>query len=172
MQVYILYVRYGTVYNFPHWSPTLSGLMLVLSVPVLTRSPSRLQFLLAIATRLPFWPGPEDLKRRETLFGLERPLQIPLKFSKCTQTKWCGMSAFVNTQVNTHRHSRRRPHNEGHVHLQTRFYFQQISAGQRCLLGITSDVIFVGGVDFFYSSVAEGQLSHPIHASPHTCGQT
>lgn len=38
--------------------------------------------------------------------------------------------------------------------------------------GITSDVIFVGGVDFFYSSVAEGQLSHPVHASSHARGQT
>lgn len=38
--------------------------------------------------------------------------------------------------------------------------------------GFTSDVIFVGGVDFFYSSVAEGQFSHPVHASPHACGQT
>lgn len=38
--------------------------------------------------------------------------------------------------------------------------------------GITSDVIFVGGVDFFYSSVAEGQFSHPVHASPHARGQT
>lgn len=38
--------------------------------------------------------------------------------------------------------------------------------------GITSDVVFVGGVDFFYSSVAEGQLSHPVHASPHARGQT
>lgn len=57
-----IYVWYGPEYNFPHCSPTLSGLMLVLSVPVLTRSPSRLQFLLAIATRLPFWPGPADLK--------------------------------------------------------------------------------------------------------------
>lgn len=67
-----IYVRYGTGYNFPRWSPTLSGLMLVLSVPVLTRSPSRLQFLLAIATRLPFWLGPADLKRRVTLFGLDQ----------------------------------------------------------------------------------------------------
>lgn len=40
------------------------------------------------------------------------------------------------------------------------------------MLGITSDVIFVGGVDFFYSTVAEGQFSHPVHASPHACGQT
>lgn len=39
-------------------------------------------------------------------------------------------------------------------------------------MGITSNVIFVGGVDFFYSSVAEGQFSHPVHASPHACGQT
>lgn len=39
------------------------------------------------------------------------------------------------------------------------------------LLGITSDVIFVGGVDFFYSPVAEGQLSHPVHTSPHARGQ-
>lgn len=45
-----------------------------------------------------------------------------------------------------------------------------IWAEQRCL--ITSNVIFVGGVDFFYSSVAEGQFSHPVHASPHACGQT
>lgn len=42
---------------------------------------------------------------------------------------------------------------------------------QRHLLGITSYVIFVGGVDFFYSSVAEGKLSHPVHASPHARGQ-
>lgn len=41
-----------------------------------------------------------------------------------------------------------------------------------CLSGITSNIIFVGGVDFFYSSVAEGQFSHPVHASPHACGQT
>lgn len=41
----------------------------------------------------------------------------------------------------------------------------------RSSLGNTSDVIFVGGVDFFYSPVAEGQLSHPIHASPHARGQ-
>ena len=31
-----------------------------------------LQFLLAIATRLPFWLGPADLKRRQTLFGLDQ----------------------------------------------------------------------------------------------------
>lgn len=37
--------------------------------------------------------------------------------------------------------------------------------------GITSDVVFVGGVNFFYSSVAEGQFSHPVHSSPHTSGQ-
>lgn len=41
----------------------------------------------------------------------------------------------------------------------------------RSSMGNTSDVIFVGGVDFFYSPVAEGQLSHPIHASPHARGQ-
>lgn len=39
------------------------------------------------------------------------------------------------------------------------------------LLGITSDIIFVGGVDFFYSPVAESQLSHPVHTSPHTRGE-
>lgn len=39
------------------------------------------------------------------------------------------------------------------------------------MLGITSDVIFVGGVDFFYSSVPEGQFSHPVHSSPHARGQ-
>lgn len=49
---------------------------------------------------------------------------------------------------------------------------QKISTGQLCLPGITSNVIFVGGVNFFYSSVAEGQLSHPVHASPYACGQT
>lgn len=38
--------------------------------------------------------------------------------------------------------------------------------------GITSDVVFVGGVNFFYSSVAEGQLSHPVHSSSHTGCQT
>lgn len=73
-------VRYGTGYDFPCWSPTLSGLMLVLSVPVLTRSPSGLQFLLAIATRLPSWLGPADLKRRGTLFGLEWPSEYHWNF--------------------------------------------------------------------------------------------
>lgn len=38
--------------------------------------------------------------------------------------------------------------------------------------GITSDVVFVGGVNFFYSSVTEGQLSHPVHSSSHTGRQT
>lgn len=52
------------------------------------------------------------------------------------------------------------------------FFTKQICTEQHCLLGITSDVIFVGGVDFFYSSVAEGQFSHPVHASSHACGQT
>lgn len=42
---------------------------------------------------------------------------------------------------------------------------------QRRLLGITSDVVFVGGVDFFYSSVPEGQFSHPVHSSPDARGQ-
>lgn len=61
--------------------------MSVLSVPVLTMSLSRLQFLFAIATRLPFWPGPADLKGRVTMFGLDRSLPIPLKFSKCTRSE-------------------------------------------------------------------------------------
>lgn len=70
-----------------------------------------------------------------------------------------------NTHMNTNRHSHRCPHNEG--------ICKRISMWQqRCLLGITSNVIFVGGVDLFYSSVAEGQFSHPVHASPHACGQT
>lgn len=38
--------------------------------------------------------------------------------------------------------------------------------------GITSDVVFVGGINFFYSSVAEGQLSHPVHSSSHAGRQT
>lgn len=38
--------------------------------------------------------------------------------------------------------------------------------------GITSDVIFIGGVNFFYSSVAERKLSHPVHASSYTGCQT
>lgn len=38
--------------------------------------------------------------------------------------------------------------------------------------GITSDVVFVGGVNLFYSSVAEGQLSHPVHSSSHAGCQT
>lgn len=37
--------------------------------------------------------------------------------------------------------------------------------------GITSDVIFIGGVNFFYSSVAEGELSHPVHTSSYASGQ-
>lgn len=37
--------------------------------------------------------------------------------------------------------------------------------------GITSDVIFIGGVNFFYSSVAEGKLSHPVHTSSYAGGQ-
>lgn len=65
--------------------------------------------------------------------------------------------------------SHRCPHDEG---ICERISTRQVCAEQRRLLGITSDVIFVGGVDFFYSSVAEGQLSHPVHASPHACGQT
>lgn len=68
-----LNVQCGTGCNFHHWNPTLSGLMSVLSVPVLTMSLSKLQFLFAIATRLPFWPGPADLKGRVTMFGLDWP---------------------------------------------------------------------------------------------------
>lgn len=36
---------------------------------------------------------------------------------------------------------------------------------------LTSDVIFVGGVDLFYPPVAEGQFPHPVHAAPHARGQ-
>lgn len=91
---YFTDVRCGTGYNFPRWSPTLSGLMLVLSVPVLTRSPSRLQFLLAIATRLPFWPGPADLKHRVNIVwvGLN-PSKYQRNVLKCTLTKWRGVCA-------------------------------------------------------------------------------
>lgn len=95
----------------------------MLSVPVLTRSPSRLQFLLAIATRLPSWPGPGDLQ----VFGNIVCLGPLGKSTQLVREGWWW--------------------------------------------GNTSDVIFVSGVDFFHSSVAEGQLSHPVHASAHTCGQ-
>lgn len=93
--------RCGTGCNFPRWSPTLSGLMSVLSMPVLTMSLSRLQFLLAIATRLPFWPGPADLKCRVTLFGLDQPSESKIFKIYPDQVVW-----HVCLQ-NTH------PHNEG-----------------------------------------------------------
>lgn len=112
--------------------PTLSGLMSVLSVPVLTMSLSRLQFLLAIATRLPFWPGPADLRtqRGKHCLGWSRR-----KTSTFTQTESAGRGS--------------------------------VGGGR----GLTSDVIFVGGVDLFYSPVAEGQFPHPVHAAPHARGQ-
>ncbi len=87
---------------------------------------------------------------------------------------WPSVVAYVcfqNTHGNTRRHSHKRPHNES-THVCKLISTQQVCAEQRCLLGITSDVIFVGGVDFFYSSVAEGQFSHPVHTSSHACGQT
>lgn len=116
-----IYVRYGTGYNFPHWSPTLSGLMLVLSVPVLTRSPSRLQFLLAIATRLPFWLGPADLKRRVTLFRLDQPSEYHWNFQNLL---WPSGVACVLLE-HTHEHVQtltQTPAQIRHEHLQTRFY--------------------------------------------------
>lgn len=100
-----IYVRYGSGYNFPHWSPTLSGLMLVLSVPVLTRSPSRLQFLLAIATRLPFWLGPADLKRRATLFGLDKPSKYHWNFQNISWPSGVACVLFRThtwTRMDTH----------------------------------------------------------------------
>lgn len=45
---------------------------------------------------------------------------------------------------------------------------ERVGGGGR---GLTSDVIFVGGVDLFYSPVAEGQFPHPVHAAPHARGQ-
>lgn len=81
MTVYICTVL-GLGAMFLTGIPTLSGLMLVLSVPVLTRSPSRLQFLLAIATRLPFWLGPADLKRRGNIVWVGPAFRIPLKQSE------------------------------------------------------------------------------------------
>lgn len=152
-------MRRGTGCNFPRWSPTLSGLMSVLSMPVLTMSLSRLQFLLAIATRLPFWPGPADLKCRVTLFGLDQPSESKIFKIYPDQVAW--HVCLQNTHVNTH------PHNEG---IWTCISTEQMCTEQRHLLGITSYVIFIGGVDFFYSSVAEGKLSHPVHASPHARG--
>lgn len=74
-----------------------------------------------------------------------------------------------------HAQTQKRPQNEGI----RKTYFYRTDYSEKCCLvrGVggavfTSDVIFVGGVDFFYSSVAEGQFSHPVHASPHACGQT
>lgn len=166
-----IYVRYGTGYNFPHWSPTLSGLMLVLSVPVLTRSPSRLQFLLAIATRLPFWLGPADLKCRVTLFGLDQPSEYHWNFQNVPWPSGAACVLLEHTRERAQTLTTKRPHN-GSTYMANLFFTKQICTEQHCLLGITSDVIFVGGVDFFYSSVAEGQFSHPVHASSHACGQT
>lgn len=34
---------------------------------------------------------------------------------------------------------------------------------------LASDIIFVGIIYFFYSSVAESQFSHPVHSSAHPC---
>lgn len=103
-------MQVGTGHSSPGWSPTLSGLMSVLSVPVLTMSPSGLQFLLAIATRLPFWLGPADLKRRGNIVCVGRALGIPLKFSKCILTKWRGVRTH---RTHTGTRAVARPHNEG-----------------------------------------------------------
>lgn len=119
-----IYVWYGTGYNFPHWSPTLSGLMLVLSVPVLTRSPSRLQFLLAIATRLPFWQGPADLKCRVTLFGLGQHSEYQWNFQN---SPWPSSVECVHLQ--------QYPHNE------STYTCKCISTWQLC----TEKAMLVGG---------------------------
>lgn len=137
--------------------------MLVLSVPVLTRSPSRLQFLIAIATRLPFWPGRADLKRRVTLFSLDWPSEYQQSFRNLLRPSGAHMNMSIL--------SRKHPHNEG-MCICKLISTHQMCTGQHCWSGITSNVIFVGGVNFFYSSVAEGQFSHPVHASPYACGQT
>lgn len=113
--------------------------------------------------------GPSRPETQGNIVWVGPALRIPLKFSKFTLTKWCGMCAY-RTHAWTCADTRtKRPHNEGICKLIPTW---QICREQHCLLGITSNVIFVGGVDFFYSSVAEGQFSHPVHASPHACGQT
>lgn len=109
--------------------------------------------------------GPSRPETQGNIVWIGPALQIPRKFSKCTLTMWCGMCAFLktceHTQTLTNVHTMRACTSADS------FLFNPC-----CVLGITSDVIFVGGVDFFYSSVAEGQLSHPVHTSPHACGQT
>lgn len=112
-----IYVWYGTGYNFSHWSPTLSGLMLMLSVPVLTRSPSRLQFLLAIATRLPFWLGPADLKHGVTLFGLDQHSEYLWNFQILRWPSGAACVLLEHAQTLTNAHTMRaRRHADSFLH--------------------------------------------------------
>lgn len=116
--------------------------------------------------------GPNRPETQGNIVWVGPALRIPLKFSKFTLTKWCGMCAF-----RTHTHEHAQTLTQTHTQIRARtsadsFLLDRSAQRQRCSLGITSNVIFVGGVDFFYSSVAEGQFSHPVHTSPHACGQT
>lgn len=113
--------------------------------------------------------GPSRPETQGNIVWVGPALRIPLKFSKFTLTKCvaCALSEHTCEHARSHKH----PHNEG-MYICKLISPRQICKEQRCLLGITSNVIFVGGVDFFYSSVAEGQFSHPVHASPHASGQT
>lgn len=115
--------------------------------------------------------GPSRPETQGNIVQVGRAPQIPAKFSKFTLTKWWGHVCFQNACTNMSVPSHKHAHNEG-TYMCKVISTQKISTGQLCLPGITSNVIFVGGVNFFYSSVAEGQLSHPVHASPYACGQT
>lgn len=107
--------------------------------------------------------GPSRPETQGNIVWVGPALRIPLTFSKCTLNQVVLHVCSQNTRADTHANAHT---NEG------AFICKLISTRWICLLGITSDVIFVGGVDFFYSSVAESQFSHPVHASPHACGQT
>lgn len=62
-----------------------------------------------------------------------------------------------------------------YVTKRSRNQFFPFTTLSQCLLdtpeSLASNVVFVGVVYFFYSSVAEGQFPHPVHPSAHAGGQ-
>lgn len=107
--------------------------------------------------------GPSRPETQGNIVWVGPALRIPLKFFKIYPIQVVWHVCFLE-HTREHAHTQNAHTNE-YMYMCARFY-------SAACWGITSDVIFVGGVDFFYSSVAEGQFSHPVHASPHACGQT
>lgn len=58
-----------------------------------------------------------------------------------------------------------------YVKKRSRNQFFPFTTSNLCLLdtpeSLASNIVFVGVVYFFYSSVAEGQFPHPVHSSAH-----